>query len=59
MEKIIKSRTVWTIALVAIMGAWQAISPFLDPSLFTVVNTVLLGVAGYFRINPKAGFSNE
>jgi len=51
--KTVKSRTIWTLVMVAILGAVQALQPFLDPSLYTVVNALLLATAGYFKLNPS------
>lgn len=51
--KYLKSRTLWTLALVAAIGAWQALAPFMSSEMYMLVNSVLLALAGYFRINVR------
>lgn len=51
--KWLQSRTVWTIVLVAVLGAWQALEPLMAPELYVLVNSVLLAIAAYFRIKPR------
>lgn len=48
-----QSRTLWVIALTAVIGAWQAIESFFSPELFVLVNSVLLALAAYFRIDAR------
>ena len=50
---LLKSRTFWTLVVIAILGAWQALQPFMNAELFALVNTVLIALAAYFRANAK------
>lgn len=54
LEKAFKSRTVWTIALVFVIGGLQATQDFMSPQMFMMVNSGLLALAAHFRINTKA-----
>jgi len=56
MEKILKSRTIWTIVLVASIGAWQALNPFVEPATYAVINSTLLALAAYFKISPSQNY---
>lgn len=51
--KILKSRTLWTVALMFLIGGLQAISSFMPENLYLFINTVLLALAAYFKINPS------
>lgn len=51
--KTIKSRTVWTIIFMFILGGVQAIEPFMSPELFIFVNAGLSMIATYFKLNPS------
>lgn len=51
--KWLQSRTVWTLALTAVLGAIQAFEPVMDAELYTLINSVLLALAAYFRINAR------
>ena len=48
-----QSRTLWTIALTAIIGALQATQDFMPTEQFVLINTVLLAIAAYFRIDVR------
>jgi len=50
---IIKSRTVWTLVVMATLGAVQGLQPVMSPELFVVINTILAGVATYFKLKPS------
>jgi len=58
-EKAIKSRTVWTIIIMFVIGGIQAIEPFMSPQVFAFINGALSLVAVHFRISPKQDFSKE
>ncbi len=51
--KWLQSRTLWTLVLTAVVGAIQATQSYFDPATYTLINTVLLAIAGYFRINVR------
>jgi len=51
--KWLQSRTVWTLVLTAVLGAVQATQSYFDPSVYALINTVLLAIAGYFRIDAR------
>ena len=50
---LLKSRTFWTLVTVAVLGAVQALQPFMSPEVFVVVNTMLLALATYFKLVPS------
>ena len=56
LKKALTSRTVWTLIVAFVIGGIQALQPFLPPDLYFVVNSALLGLAAYFRINTKVQF---
>lgn len=51
--KMLKSRTVWTLVLIAVVGGVQAVQPFMSPELFVFVNSILAAVAAYFKLSPS------
>lgn len=51
--KAIQSRTVWTIALMFIIGGVQAVEGILPADAFIALNGALSILAAYFRLNPK------
>lgn len=53
MFKWLQSRTVWTIILMAVIGAWQALEGVLPPETFVLINTLLGALAVHFRINTR------
>ena len=55
LTKILKSRTVWTVALMAAFNAASQVAPSLNPGSKTAaaLNVVFGAAAIYFRSNPK------
>lgn len=53
MEKWFFSRTNGVIVLTAVLGAWQALEPFLSVEFYVVVNSILGALAVYYRSHPK------
>jgi antibiotic biosynthesis monooxygenase (ABM) superfamily enzyme len=58
-EKILTSRTVWTVVLMFTIGGLQAISGFMPESIYLLINTVLLALAAYFKINPSQPYGKN
>lgn len=54
--KALKSRTMWVLYFTAILGAMQALQPFMDAQTYMLVNTVLLALAGYFKLAPSQNY---
>lgn len=50
---ILKSRTIWTLVVIAVVGAIQALQPFMQPEIYVFVNGVLLALAGYYKLSPR------
>jgi len=57
MKKILKSRTVWVIAFMFIMGGFQAIEVTMTPQVFLFVQGGLSLLATYFKINPSQDYT--
>ena len=53
MEKLLRSRTFWTVIVMFLLGGLQAVSQFMPNELYAFINTILLGLAGYFKLNPS------
>lgn len=53
MQKILKSRTTWTIAVMFLVGGIEAIAQFIPDSLETAVLGGLSILAIYFKLNPS------
>jgi hypothetical protein len=53
---ILKSRTILVLLFLVAFNTFQASSDLINPSIFGIVNSVFLTLAGYFRINPQAKF---
>lgn len=51
--KAIQSRTVWTIAVMFVIGGVQALESVMSPETFVVVQGALSLLAAYFRVNPR------
>ena len=43
----------WVLYFTAILGAMQALQPFMDAQIYMLVNTILLALAGYFKLAPS------
>lgn len=54
LERALGSKTVWTIALIFVMGGVQATQEFMNPQMFMMVTAGLSALAAHFRINTKA-----
>ena len=53
-SQILKSKTVWTLVLMAILNGVQSIEPQIkDPHIVSIVNDILTVAAFAFRIAPK------
>jgi len=57
MFKALKSRTVWTVIIMFLIGGVEAISAKLDPSLLTLFEGILGFLAIYFRVDQKVDFT--
>ena len=56
--QILKSKTVWTLVLMAIVNGVQSIEPQIkDPHVVSIINDVLTVAAFVFRIAPKQNVS--
>lgn len=56
MNKIItalKSRTVWAVVLMFLVGGVESIAQFIPDNIETLVLALLGVAAGYFRLNPR------
>jgi hypothetical protein len=52
-KKAIKSRTIWTLIAMFILGGVQNISGFIGQEMFVLVEGILLLLTGYFKLNPS------
>jgi len=52
----LKSRTLWTIAIMVGLQALQIYEGVLQPNLFMLLQTVLGALAMYFRVDAKTTF---
>lgn len=50
----IQSRTIWTIAVMFLIGGVQALQPVMDAETYVIVNGLMSLLAGYFRLNARA-----
>jgi len=50
---ILRSRTVWTILAMFVIGGLEAINPFIPQDAYIVLQGGLSLLAVYFRINPS------
>lgn len=48
-----RSRTVWSIAVLFVLGGVKQISDFLPNDIYTLSQAVLSALAIYFRSNPR------
>jgi hypothetical protein len=55
-KKIFKSRTILVLVFLIIFNGVQAMTESFDPNTYAIVNSILVTIAGYFRINPQANF---
>ena len=56
MNKIItslRSRTVWTVVLMFLVGGIESIAQFIPDNIETLILALLGVAAGYFRMNPR------
>ena len=53
MKKILTSRTNWTIAVMFLIGGFEAISTFIPDPIFTPLMGALGVAAMYFKLNPS------
>ncbi len=49
----LKSRTVWTIVVMFIIGGVNSIHDIIPANLVTIIDGALGALAIYFRVNPK------
>lgn len=56
LNKILKSRTIWTLLFLIVFNAFNSASGLIDQSIFSIINSIMLTVAMYFRIDTKATF---
>ena len=56
MEKILKSRTVWTIVIMFVIGGIQAVESVMPTGLFMFVNAGLSYLAVHFKMNPSQDY---
>jgi hypothetical protein len=52
--KAIQSRTIWTIAVMFLIGGVQALQPIMDAETYVLLNGLMSLLAGYFRLNARA-----
>ena len=53
-SQILKSKTVWTLVLMAILNGVQSIEPQIkDPHIVSIINDILTVLAFAFRVAPK------
>ena len=53
-ERAVRSKTVWVIILLFVIGGLQATQEFMNPQMFMLINGGLALLAAHFRINTKA-----
>ena len=51
--KLLKSRTVWTLAFAFVTNGFMAIQGNFDPTLVLVINGLFSVAAAFFKINPS------
>jgi len=56
LSKIFKSRTVWTVLIMFVLGGVQAIEQSFTPELFLFIQGSLTFLAGYFKVNPSQNY---
>jgi hypothetical protein len=54
---LLKSRTVWTVFLMFVVGGVNAITQFLPPEIQSTAMAVLSGLAVYFHTNPSQTYN--
>lgn len=59
MTKILKSRTVWTIALMFVIGGTEAIAQFIPDNIETLILGGLALLATYFKIHPSQDYTEK
>ena len=55
-NKAIKSRTVWSIVLLFVVGGVEAINGYIGPELLPYVEGVLGLAAVWFKVNPSQDY---
>ena len=53
----LKSRTVWTVALMFLIGGTEAIADVLPDTVETFILFVLGTLAAFFKVNPSQDYS--
>ena len=53
LNKAIRSRTVWTLVFIVITNVVNSLTGVLSPDLLVLVNTILVALAGYFKLVPS------
>lgn len=49
----LKSRTVWTLIVIFLLGGFQAITNYLPQDLYIFITGGLTLIAGYFKLTPS------
>lgn len=57
MIKILKSRTIWTLAAMFVIGGLNALVPVVPAGLQTFIVFLLAVLASYFHINPTTTYN--
>ncbi len=55
---ILKSRTVWTVVVMFIVGGTNAVASFIPAGWETPIMGVLTILAGYFHVNPSQTYNS-
>lgn len=58
MMKILKSRTVWAIVAMFVIGGTEAVSGFISPIMLPYVQGALGLLATYFKLNPSQEYNS-
>jgi len=58
LQKLVKSRTVWTVVVMFVIGGFQAVEPFMSPQVFLFVNGALTLVATHFKMKPSQDYKD-
>jgi len=58
MKKLLTSRTNWTIAVMFLIGGFEAITSMIPEGISTFVLGFLALLATYFKMNPSQNYGN-
>lgn len=59
MKKILKSKTVWVIVFMFVMGGFQAIEGVMSPDIYLFINAGLSALAIHFKLNPSQDYTGN